>query len=192
VDDAGSPRAGSSDLARLTFEQVRRAARRNPVELSARRSPIDGRRRRRGPLDPALRLDQVLWELLAKVGAPGVVLDVRRFWSRTRPSLLAGLEPVDFDPSSGCLTLEAASRAWAIQTRLMATGLLADLQTGAGLATVRTLAIRDPAPQPGPATRTHHPAVPSIRDLALRQLSAPEAAAPGDPAASTDPPEGRT
>lgn len=132
-------RAREDAAARRREHESGAAARRRRDTRAANAAP-------RRPTGDAVAFGDAISELLSDRGwsAEVTVASVTANWAETvGPDLAAHCEPVSL--SSGVLTVEAESTAWATQIRLLQRALLERVTAVAGTGVVRTLVVRGPS-----------------------------------------------
>ncbi|MGI5532485.1 DciA family protein [Streptomyces syringium] len=146
--------ASGVDLARVALRAAMEAARKNGGGQKAKRKPRvvrTVRRDGREPMDLGAALGALVTERAWELPAAGATL--RERWAAIAPELAGHVAAVAYDPDSGQLTVCPESSAWATQTRLEQTRVIAAANQAAGRIVVRALRILPPGavPAPGPA-----------------------------------------
>ncbi|MFF3177959.1 DUF721 domain-containing protein [Streptomyces sp. NPDC057900] len=129
-------------------------ARKNGAGQKAKKQPRTGatvRRDGREPMGLGTAIGALVTERAWTLPAAGATL--RQRWAAIAPELAGHVAAVAYAQDSGQLTVCPESSAWATQTRLEQTGVIAAANKAAGRTVVRALRILPPgaAPAPGPA-----------------------------------------
>jgi predicted nucleic acid-binding Zn ribbon protein len=134
------PSASGRDLARQALAAYKATAPTRPVRVVPRRPD---RRRGRGHGRDPVGLGGILGALGTEQGwavslSAGSITDQ---WADLAPELVGRVEPVHFNPETGCLDLRPASPAYATQLRMFGKALLDRINTELGKPTVQKLRI---------------------------------------------------
>ncbi|MEV7711208.1 DciA family protein [Streptomyces sp. NPDC088270] len=137
------------DLARVALRAAMEAARKNGAGQKSKRKPRPAtavRRDGREPVGLGVAIGALVTERAWELPAAGASL--RERWAAIAPELAGHVAAVSYDVDSGRLTVCPESTAWATQTRLEQTRVIAAANAAAGRTVVRALRILPPGAAP--------------------------------------------
>jgi predicted nucleic acid-binding Zn ribbon protein len=161
------------DLARIALRAEKEAARRRAAWEGSPPSRRRVRKRRPGD-DSAVSLAAAIDELFADVikdvsdpDAPAVIAD----WDNLAEPFARHVRPVSFDPATGALSVQAVSKAWVTNMRLLGPQVISQLNERLGSEQISQLRIFGPAaPASTPAKCSAAPVAPELQAALDRQL----------------------
>ncbi|MFF4732859.1 DciA family protein [Streptomyces mirabilis] len=162
------------DLARIALRAEKEAARRRAAWEGRPPSRRRVRKRRPGD-DSAVSLAAAIDELFADViGCPGPAPDASAViadWDNLAEPFARHVRPVSFEPATGALSLQAVSKAWATNMRLLGPQVISQLNERLGSEQISQLRIFGPAaPASAPAKCSAAPVAPELQAALDRQL----------------------